>query len=44
MNFDDICPIVDAATELPLRDKRSVLQDVAHRAAFLLPNPFYRIP
>jgi nitrogen PTS system EIIA component len=36
MNLDDICPIVDAVTDLPLRDKRSVLQDVAHRAALAL--------
>jgi PTS system nitrogen regulatory IIA component len=36
MNFDDICPIVDAVTDLSLRDKRSVLQDVAHRAGLAL--------
>jgi nitrogen PTS system EIIA component len=36
MNLDDICPIVDTATDLPVRDKRSVLQDVAHRAALAL--------
>jgi nitrogen PTS system EIIA component len=36
MNLDDICPIVDADTDLPLRDKRAVLQDVAHRAALAL--------
>jgi PTS system nitrogen regulatory IIA component len=36
MNLDDVCPIVDAITDLPLHDKRSVLQDVAHRAALAL--------
>ena len=36
MNLDDTCPIIDAVTDLPLRDKRSVLQDVAHRAALAL--------
>jgi PTS system nitrogen regulatory IIA component len=36
MNLDDICPIVDTATDLPLRDKRSVLQDVARRAGLAL--------
>jgi nitrogen PTS system EIIA component len=36
MNLDDICPIVDTATDLPLRDKRGVLRDVAHRAALAL--------
>jgi nitrogen PTS system EIIA component len=36
MNLDDICPIVDAVTDLPFRDKRSVLQDVARRAGLAL--------
>jgi nitrogen PTS system EIIA component len=36
MNFDEICPIVDAVTDLPVRDKRGVLQDVARRAALAL--------
>ena len=36
MNLDDVCPIVDAATDLTLHDKRRVLQDVAHRAALAL--------
>jgi PTS system nitrogen regulatory IIA component len=36
MNLDDICPIVDTITDLPLRDKRGVLHDLAHRAAHAL--------
>jgi nitrogen PTS system EIIA component len=36
MNLDDICPIVDTDTDLPLHDKRRALQDVAHRAALVL--------
>ena len=36
MNLDDICPIVDTITDLPLHDKRGVLHDLAHRAAHAL--------
>jgi nitrogen PTS system EIIA component len=36
MNFDDICPIVDAVIDLPLYDKTAVLHDLAHRAALAL--------
>jgi nitrogen PTS system EIIA component len=36
MNFDDVCPIVDAITDLPLYGKKEVLRDLAHRAALVL--------
>ena len=36
MNFDDVCPIVDAITDLPLYGKKEVLRDLAHRAALAL--------
>jgi nitrogen PTS system EIIA component len=36
MNFNDVCPIVDAITDLPLYGKKEVLRDLAHRAALVL--------
>jgi PTS system nitrogen regulatory IIA component len=36
MDLDDICPIVDSVTDLPLYDKRGVLRDLAHRACHSL--------
>src|SRR5262252_6988209 len=36
MDFESICPIVDAVIDLPLRDKRALLHDLGHRAALAL--------
>src|SRR5712692_2395192 len=36
MDFEDICPIVETITDLPLYDKRGLLHDLAHRAALVL--------
>ena len=36
MSFQDICPIVDAITDLSHYDKRGLLRDLAHRAARVL--------
>ena len=36
MDFEDICPIVETITDLPLYDKRGLLHDLAHRAARVL--------
>jgi hypothetical protein len=36
VDFEDICPIVDTVTDLPVPDKRALLRDVAHRAALVL--------
>ena len=36
MNFQDICPIVDAITDFPHYDKRGLLRDLAQRAARVL--------
>jgi PTS system nitrogen regulatory IIA component len=36
MDFEDICPIVDTVTDLPVRDKTALLRDVPHRAALVL--------
>jgi len=33
MDFEDICPIVETITDLPVYDKRGLLHDLAHRAA-----------
>jgi nitrogen PTS system EIIA component len=36
MDLEDICPIVDTVIDLPVRDKRGVLRDLARRAALTL--------
>ena len=36
MDFENICPIIDAVIDLPLRDKRALLHDLGHRAALAL--------
>src|SRR5262245_38430550 len=33
MEFEKTCPIVDTVIDLPVRDKRALLHDLAHRAA-----------
>jgi nitrogen PTS system EIIA component len=36
VDFEDICPIVDTVTDLPVPDKKALLRDVAQRAALVL--------
>lgn len=36
MDFEPICRIVDSVIDLSLRDKRTLLHDLAHRAAVVL--------
>jgi nitrogen PTS system EIIA component len=36
MDLEDTCPIVDTVIDLPVRDKRGVLHDLARRAALML--------
>ena len=36
MDFEHICQIVDTVIDLPVRSKRALLHDLAHRAALVL--------